>query len=157
MAAKRYDRLGRSLGLLVVILSTIVGTSIFKALDGSQTANVRILFGVLSVGAAGLAGVQTFLSFPALAEEHRASAIRYGTLRRQVELLRAFGEQGALEMQEGLSRISKEWTEVDEIAPSIPQGILRKAPNRLRRVSADMADFRRKHPFNDRSAGDPKP
>src|ERR1051326_67576 len=59
------------LGIPVVTLSAIVGTATFATLAHDVNVGIRIAAGSLSVIAAVLASVQTFLRFGARAEQHR--------------------------------------------------------------------------------------
>lgn len=79
----RYSHRYIWLGLPVVILSTVVGTSAFASLAEQKLP----VWGKLAVGGVGilaavLASAQTFFGFAQRAERHRVAAIRYGTLRR---------------------------------------------------------------------------
>ena len=91
------DRLRRRyflLGIPVVIFTTLVGTSAFASM-GNATANsittenadsdvVLLLVGLISVLAAVLSSLQTFLRYATRAEGHRIAALRYETLRREM-------------------------------------------------------------------------
>jgi hypothetical protein len=78
------DRLTRDnfrLGIPVVILSTIIGTSVFATLGESVGLPLRITVGLLSV--------QTFLRLGERSEKHRVAAALYSALRRDIESLLA--------------------------------------------------------------------
>ncbi len=82
------DHLTRSnlrLGIPVVVLSTVIGTSVFATLGESVSLPLRILVGFLSVGAAVLASLQTFLRLGERSEKHRVAAALYSALRRDIE------------------------------------------------------------------------
>jgi len=86
------DRLTRDnfrLGIPVVILSTIIGTSVFATLGESVGLPLRITVGLLSVAAAVLASLQTFLRLGERSEKHRVAAALYSALRRDIESLLA--------------------------------------------------------------------
>jgi hypothetical protein len=91
------DRLRRRyflLGIPVVIFTTLVGTSAFASMsnasDNSITTRnadsdvVLLLVGGISVLAAVLSSLQTFLRYATRAEGHRIAALRYETLRREM-------------------------------------------------------------------------
>jgi hypothetical protein len=83
------DRLRRrylALGIPVVILTTLVGTSAFASLEQSGGVDdwARALVGVISIAAAVLSSLQTFLRYATRSEGHRIGAIRYETLRRDM-------------------------------------------------------------------------
>ncbi len=79
-----------ALGLPVVVLTTIVGTSVFASLatneNGDPTASVRVrvIVGSVSILAAVLSSLQTFLRYGVRSEGHRVAAMRYEALRRDM-------------------------------------------------------------------------
>jgi hypothetical protein len=91
------DRLRRRyllLGIPVVIFTTLVGTSAFASMQNAsansittENANsdmVLLIVGAISVLAAVLSSLQTFLRYATRAEGHRIAALRYETLRREM-------------------------------------------------------------------------
>lgn len=86
IAARRHQRLHYSLGIPVVVLSSVVGTTVFATLE-QQSLGVasRVLVGAISVIAAVLASMQTFLRLGERAELHHSTASRYSTVRRQID------------------------------------------------------------------------
>lgn len=82
------DRLTRSnlrLGIPVVILSTVIGTSVFATLEQQVSLPLRIAVGILSVATAAIASLQTFLRLGERSEKHRVAAALYSALRRDIE------------------------------------------------------------------------
>ena len=71
-------------GIPVVVLTTFVGTSVFATLQDDVNVNVRILVGAVSVLAAVLASLQTFLRFAERAEQHRVAAEEWASIRRDI-------------------------------------------------------------------------
>jgi len=129
-AAKPLGRTNYLLGVPVTILSTFVGTSLFATLEAHATANFRLAIGFVSVTAAILASMQTFLRFSERAEKHRAVAARYGSLRRDIEALQAGGapyDQAKLDsLKEKLNSISEEAPEISERVWRSTEAILRE-------------------------------
>jgi hypothetical protein len=72
------------LGVPVVVLTTIIGTSVFATLQKEVGTGWRLAIGVVSVLAAVLASVQTFLRFAERAEQHRAAAENWAAIRREI-------------------------------------------------------------------------
>src|SRR5262249_51464672 len=73
------------LGIPVVAATTVVGTSAFAAInDTGSSAAWKIAAGILSIFAAVLAAVQTFLGFGDRSERHRIAATRYAAIRRSI-------------------------------------------------------------------------
>ena len=128
-AAKPLGRTNYLLGVPVTILSTLVGTSLF-ATHEANAPNFRLAIGFVSVTAAILASMQTFLRFSERAEKHRAVAARYGSLRRDIEALQAGGapyDQAKLDsLKEKLNSISEEAPEISERVWRSTEAILRE-------------------------------
>lgn len=85
LAARRCDTLRYAIGVPTIMLSAIVGASVFAALGQNPDLPVKLLVGFLSVASAVFAAVQTFLDYPARAERHRAAAAKYKGLVHEIE------------------------------------------------------------------------
>lgn len=123
-SAERFGSRKYFLGVPTVILTTLVGTSVFAAIQKQPEYWVQILVGLASVMAALLSGLQTFLGDAERAEKHRISAAKYGALGRQLECFIARGK----EIEEDTVSIFREC--LDNLAlesPNIPLKTYRKA------------------------------
>ena len=87
--ATRYARLNVRFGVPVVALTTFVGTSVFATLEHKINIALRVAVGIVSVLAAILASLQTFLRFGERSERHRAAAEKWAALRREIDEMRA--------------------------------------------------------------------
>lgn len=127
-AARSFDRMHYLLGVPSVVLSTLIGTSIFATLGESINSNLRLLTGLTSVLVAALTALQTFLKFSEKSEKHRLVAARYGSLRREVEQLLTQKESLTKELvtplREAIDRLSEE-------SPSIPTRAWSKTKKKL--------------------------
>jgi hypothetical protein len=83
----RLSRSNIRFGVPVVILTTFVGTSVFATLQHHVNLWLRILVGMVSVLAAVLASLQTFLRFGERAEKHRTAAESWAALKRDMEAM----------------------------------------------------------------------
>jgi hypothetical protein len=119
------SRRGRLIGVPVILITTLVGTSVFASV-AAETIPVRakLLVGVLSLLAAVLSGLQTFFKFSERAEKHRVFGARFGAVRRELEAL--YAESGAhgephytTVLREKLDRLA------DEALPVPPKVFLR--------------------------------
>jgi hypothetical protein len=134
-AAMHYKRVGRLLGIPVVILTTVVGTAVFSAVSSPNgySTGLQILAGFLSMAATVLSGLQTFLNYPELAERHQEAAIKYGVLRREVEQTLTLPPNEPSELKKILSDVNVQWKALEEKSPSIPQKIfecvIRESPH----------------------------
>lgn len=88
LAAEQFGRRHRWLSLPVIILTTVVGTSIFGSLNQNPSTSVKVGAGLLSLVAAVLAALQTHLGYGQRAERHRASGARYRAITRDLILFR---------------------------------------------------------------------
>ena len=119
-ASKHYERRNLFLGIPVVVLTTVVGTSVFAALGKSVNPAAQIAVGLCSVIAAIFAGLQTFLRYAERAEKHRVVAVRYGALNREFEQLLAFGDAVP---HDDVSALRKRIDDLGGEAPSTPTWI----------------------------------
>lgn len=76
------------LGVPAVVLSAIVGTTVFATLQEKPELWIQIIVGLASVTAALLTSLQTFLGYSEKAEKHRIAGAKYGALGRELEYLR---------------------------------------------------------------------
>jgi hypothetical protein len=84
--AQKSRKANLLLGVPVVALTTIVGTSVFVALTKDPATWVKILAGAMTILAAVLAAIQTFLAYAQVTENNRVAASRYAMIRRHIEL-----------------------------------------------------------------------
>lgn len=120
-SVKPLVRANYFLGVPVTILTSLVGTSLFATLEKTQTdPKFRLAIAMISVLAAVLAGLQTFLRFSERAEKHRSAGARYGALRRDIEVMQAAGapfDPAQIEtLKEKMNSLS---TDAPEIPPRI--------------------------------------
>jgi hypothetical protein len=112
------------LGVPAVVLSTLVGTSVFATVQKQPELWLQVSVGLASVAAALLTSLQTFLGYAERAEKHRLAAAKYGALGRELEQLRTSGPAPSPEA------VSDVRTRLDDMAvesPNNPQWIYRKA------------------------------
>jgi hypothetical protein len=86
LAAERYAALNRRLGIPVVIITAVVGTTIFGTLNENPDLPWKILAGTISLGGAVLSALQTSLGYEQTAERHKTVATRYRAMKRRLEL-----------------------------------------------------------------------
>jgi hypothetical protein len=111
-----------ALGLPVVILTTVVGTSIFASLtENDLHIAARIFVGAISVLAAILAGIQTFFGFQQRADQHVLAADWYAAIRRKVEQIQALPYELRGDPRESLDGVRKEMNHVGSQFPEIGQ------------------------------------
>lgn len=112
------------LGIPTIVLSTLVGTSVFATVQQQPETWVQIAVGLASVASALLASLQTFLGYTERAERHRVAGAKYGALGRELEQLRA----GAMDPSpEEISAVRKRLDELAVESPNNPQSTYRSA------------------------------
>lgn len=112
------------LGVPTVVLTTLVGTSVFATLQEQPGYWVQVLVGLASVTAALLSGLQTFLGDAERSEKHRTAAAQYGALGRELECYLSkkdeIPEEQLSSLRDSLNRLAIE-------SPNIPIKTYRKA------------------------------
>ena len=118
--AERLRKHHRELGLPVVILTTAVGTSLFATLNqDTLPMALRIVVGVISVGAAIVAGIQSFFGFAQRADQHVLAADWYAAIRRRIEQLQGLPRLARGDARECLDGVRKEMNHVGSQFPEI--------------------------------------
>lgn len=108
------------LGVPTVILTTLVGTSVFATVSQENTeAWVKICLGLASVIAALLASLQTFLGDSERSEKHRIAGAKYGALGRELEFILT------IEQDIGEVRFDNLRVKLDELALESPNNQLK--------------------------------
>jgi hypothetical protein len=126
--SESFDKWGRRLGLLVVILTTVVGTAAFTSLKDDPSTAAKIVVAILSISAAVAAGAKEFLAFMNRADEFGITANKFEELRYQVaELLLQADGGGAsyAEIEAGIKKLDDEALKIKE--PRLPKGYFKKA------------------------------
>lgn len=122
--AEHYKKRHRYFGISVVILSSIVGTSVFSTLAKTQDYPIIIVTGFLSVLAVVMAALQTFLGYADLQVQHKNSAVGYSMARRKLELLiMEYPNTTGQSDEPGtkiLEDIVKQLDDLDRASPTIP-------------------------------------
>jgi len=110
------------LGIPVVVLTAIVGTSLFASISGGGAAvGIRIAAGTISIIAGVLASIQTFLRFGARAEQHRVAAERWASIRREIEKARSLSADQVGNPKQLLDDIQVRMDEAAEKSPAMPK------------------------------------
>lgn len=81
----RLDRYGRLIGLAVVILTTVAGTTVFAELGKNTGTAAKITVGVITAVAAVLAAVKEHAAFGKSSATHLEAAAKYGAIHHHIE------------------------------------------------------------------------
>ncbi len=128
-AAVALGRRNLQLGIPVIVLSAIVGTSIFASLQNNADLWAKIVAGLTSLLVTILAVLQTFLRFSERAEHHREAGARYGALLKELEQHAAFPPSNS-EFASWCTDFRNRWDELSLKAPSVPKTSWEKNFNR---------------------------
>jgi len=126
-AAKYYKAQHLRIGIPVVILTAVVGTSIFASLQYEESLLIKLIAGGFSIGASALAALQTFLRSSERAEKHRAAGAAYGAIRRELDLKVSLGLPGPSDLEGMLNRFRTRFDELAKQSPEISPGIWSKS------------------------------
>ncbi len=129
-AATSLERYSRWLSWSSTVLSAVVGTSIFA----QWVELYPVPFGLAALTAAALTAVQRGSKLAERAESHRVSAARYGSIRRDADMLRLRLLARDLARQEGLGeldRIGGALSALAEEAPALVDRIYDAASERF--------------------------
>src|SRR5262249_14050962 len=132
-AARIYERSKYLIGIPALIVSTIVGTSVFSTLAAETKSPVPLWVGLLSVAAAVLSALQPFLDFPARAERHRGAGVKYKSVIRSLEHSLANLAGGVAPTEEQIAQIQQRLDELEDSAPVIMPRIFSRVEGRYAR------------------------
>jgi hypothetical protein len=121
--ANHFSRLNLGFGVPTVLLSTLAGTAMFTSVAHELVAQEKIIVGFVSIAAATLASLQTFLSFSKRADDHKTTAAKYAAVRRLLKELKTLPPSDPLELKRTIGDIRKEMDTLAESAPEIPSHI----------------------------------
>jgi hypothetical protein len=151
VAEEKYSRLRLIIGVPAAFMSAIVGTSVFAALDSNSglDTRVKIIVGVMSILAAVLTGLQTFLRFSERAEQHRKIATEFGILRRYIEANLTANKPVSDQL---VDDIRKRIDDLTKSAPNVPPNVWDKAVKRASSSGFFLSDLNNLNQTHDAAA-----
>ncbi len=118
-AARRFEGRRYLFGVPTIVLSAVVGTSVFSSLGRGTGIVLSVIVGLLSVTATVLAALQTFLDYPGRAGRHRATGAKYKAIIRELEQVLT-GPTAAASMDEArLATLRARLDTLEEEAPVV--------------------------------------
>jgi hypothetical protein len=119
------------LGVPVIVITAVVGTTIFATLDRSPEPQWKILAGLVSLLGAVLSALQTSFGFAQTAERHKAVGTRYRAVRRRLELFELKysnrTDEGRDEALAELEQLNVDLTALASDSPGLPERIYQQA------------------------------
>jgi len=131
MVAEKLRHKNCQFGVPVVVLSAIIGTSIFATLTKDIEVWSRVIVGLVSIAIAVLSSLQTFFRFSDRAEQHRSAGIQYGILNREMERVCTLPPEDQLKQKQLLVEIENKFNELALKVPGIPGTLWDKIPREL--------------------------
>lgn len=138
--ASRLAQANIRFGVPVVVLTTFVGTTVFATLGRSVDVWLRIAVGLISVVAAVLASLQTFLRFGERAEKHRTAAELWAAIRREIDEKLALHPTYLASRGDPQEYLDDLRRRMDEVAQQSPEMGTRGAWRQQRRYAPEPTD-----------------
>jgi len=120
-AARRYAKGQYALGIPSLVASTVVGSSVVSSLASNAVPPWWVA--VLSLLAAVLAALQTFLDYGGRSDKHRGAAVRYKAAIRQLEQLRVRRADHEDIRREELDQVRASLDTLEDAAPVVMPSI----------------------------------
>lgn len=130
LQAERLWRWHYILGIAVVIMSTVVGGTMFTDTSG-ETGIPDVVIGALGSLAAILAGLQTFLKLAETATRHAVAAAWYSAIRRDIEGLQVLPPNLRGDQKAGIEAIRKDMNKVSQNAPALNEHLWARVAQRF--------------------------
>jgi hypothetical protein len=128
-SADQLRRLHYLIGVPAVVLASVVGTAIFAGLEKNSPEALSVAS--VSILAAVLAALQTFLRFSERAAAHANAADWYSAVRRDIEEILHLPVQSRGKSKEFLDRVRKEINRVAQDAPELSVSIWKREARRF--------------------------
>jgi hypothetical protein len=130
-SASRLESLNLWLGIPVIVLNTMIGGGIFAILEEQLNiqAVMKIVVATLSITAAILVSLQTFLRPAERAERHRQFAYQFGEMQREIERYQSFGLPTSQDPSAFFEAIDNRWNELVKDSPLALESAWREAEN----------------------------
>ena len=127
--AERLHRQNYLLGIPVIIVSSVVGTAVFA--DWGKEGLFKWMVGSVSIVAAILASLQTFLKFGESATLHGAAADWFAAIRRDIDEVLALPSELRGHPKHTLDSIRQEINKAGQKSPELSERLWRQTARRF--------------------------
>lgn len=134
--AERLHRQNYWLGIPVIVVSSMVGTAVFA--DWGKDGALKWLVGSVSILAAVLASLQTFLKFGENATLHGAAADWFAAIRRDIDETLALPPELRGHPKHTLDSIRQEMNKASQKSPELSEHLWRRTAKRFGVVEPPM-------------------
>jgi len=129
-SADRFRLANYIVGVPAIIFSSIVGTAIFAGLE--KNSGLAWLFALVSILAAILAGLQTFLRFSERATQHATAGDWFSAVRRDIEETLHLPVECRGKVKDCFDRFRKEINRAAQDAPELRSKFWQREASRFR-------------------------
>lgn len=133
--ASRYRRYNLVLGILVTALAALGGTGVVATLAAKTDPVSTVVAGLLSVLAAILSAIHTYLRLGESYEAYRAGAAQFGGLQRRLEVAVTLYDEGSRYTKSELEAFSAELEQLDKGTRQVPDSIYNRVEKELARTA----------------------
>jgi hypothetical protein len=130
VAGKQFEQWNKYLGVPNIILSVVVGTSLFGtsglSIDTDSSKYVMLIAGLIALIGAALSGVHQFLDFGGLAQKHIQASTIYDNIVYTIQMELAFPREERENPIAFISAIKTTIQNSERACPSIPMSIHKK-------------------------------
>ena len=129
LEAGRCEKKGRALGLLVVMLTTVIGTSAFSALEEDPSFRATLTITVFGIAAALAAAIKEFAAYGKRSSDHATAAREYQNLTNGGEQIGDRWRHRLMSREEADKQLAEYENKSEELAvePLIPDGAYERA------------------------------
>jgi hypothetical protein len=134
-AALRYSKRHYALGIPIIILTAVAGTSVFATLERQIDLRIQILIGSIIVISAILSALQTFLRLSVTAEKHRFISAQFLSLRNAITELQALPVDSDAELKARFEILRHTLDRLEADAPIIDHDLWARAQDTMKSKS----------------------
>jgi hypothetical protein len=139
-SARHYMKKNNWMGVPATIFSAVVGGSVFASLDKGDIAFwMRIVLSVISVTAAMLSALQTFLHYGDLVERHHNAAAGYGAIHVEIECTKFIPIEDRDDPKEVLNGLKNRMEALEKDSPPFPERIWAKYEGTFESIKKNIA------------------
>jgi len=121
LSADHHAKLNRLFGIPVIIITAVVGTTIFSTLEQNPSSWYKILAGLFSLTGTVLAALQTTLGFAQTAEKHKTAGETYRSVQRKFELFELrYKILGPENREKAMDQLQELVEKLEEVAKNFP-------------------------------------
>lgn len=129
-ARDRVATYNKNMAIAIVVLTAIMGTSVYSALSNSDILLAKLIVVIFVVLNAILVALQTYLKFEKRALRHKVTADRYLCLMKEAQRLLSYYKDGNTSLdavQKELEKMCQEVKDIQKDEPETSQGDYQKA------------------------------